>query len=612
MSLPPSRLPAAANAKETGRSGRQDGPRRRRLRAAVALLPVAALGFSLLPAAPAVAKKKTETRPIVSGWLPYWTTQRSIASLEANKDLLTEVSPFWYTVKGTRTEPVIGTQVTLAGKLAVKNAAAGAKVDLWPSFTDSTPARTLAAVMAKKKTRKALVAKMVDLAVREGYAGLDLDFEKFAFSDGSSTWATTRPAWVKFVKRLGNKLHEQGKKLAATTPPLCSMSGVCGGRNGYWVYDWSGIAPYIDRLRIMAYDYSFSAPGPIGPYPWAEAIVKGAIEVFGVPPQKVQIGVPTYGREWVRRNPNGSYMVTGTCPASRPSDYLARRTFDSYSVPSLLRSRGNPEVKWNDTYKESYYRTKVTYTNGKKKTCTVHREGWFGDARAVAARAELVGKYGIAGIAAWTIGGEDPGQWAALRNVVKGNRLPATKVDVTAPDVVRYGRDAQVRAAVTAQGTPVAEVNAKLQWRAAGSASWQDVEIATTDAAGVVAWTRPITASGTFRVMVDGTGERADGSGTADTAVRPILTPKGDALTVARGGKAKLRARLVPKTRPQVVVQRQTGARWVKVAAAKYGKAGNPRLGVRVTAAKTVFRFKAKPSATSGKALSAPITVRTR
>ena len=103
--------------------------------------------------------------------------------------------------------------------------------------------------MSKPKKRAKLVDRMVTLAVAEGYAGLDLDFEKFAFSDGSSTWATTRPNWVTFVKELGTALHAQGKELAATTPPLCSMGGACGTRNGYWVYDWKGIAPYVDRLR---------------------------------------------------------------------------------------------------------------------------------------------------------------------------------------------------------------------------------------------------------------------------------------------------------------------------------------------------------------------------
>ena len=46
--------------------------------------------------------------------------------------------------------------------------------------------------------------------------------------------------------------------LSITTPPLYSAT------TGYWVYDWAGIADKVDRLRIMAYDYSVSG-GPIAP-----------------------------------------------------------------------------------------------------------------------------------------------------------------------------------------------------------------------------------------------------------------------------------------------------------------------------------------------------------
>ena len=159
--------------------------------------------------------------------------------------------------------------------------------------------------------------------------------------------------------------------------------------------------------------------------------------------------------EWVRRNKNGSYLITGTCPTdgSLPSDYLSKRTFDSVTVPSLLKSRGltSADVKWNDTYKESFYRFSRTYKGG-GKSCTVYREGWFGDARAVTARAKLVEKYQLSGIAAWTIGGEDPAQWNMLRSLAGGIAPTATSVTAKAPGAVTYGQDGRVTVTVRSQG----------------------------------------------------------------------------------------------------------------------------------------------------------------
>lgn len=203
-----------------------DRPRTAR-RALLALVPVLAVAAAVIPVVPAAARSDAP-RPIVSGWLPYWTTAASIKAMTANKDLLEEVSPFWYTVRWDGAQGYASSNISDVNKTALKAAAASAGISLWPSFTDSMPVRRLAWVMAHPKKRATLISRMVAVAVTEGYGGLDLDFEKFAFSDGSSTWATTRPAWVTFVRELAAALHAKGKKLSATTPPMCSMSGSCG------------------------------------------------------------------------------------------------------------------------------------------------------------------------------------------------------------------------------------------------------------------------------------------------------------------------------------------------------------------------------------------------
>ena len=54
----------------------------------------------------------------------------------------------------------------------------------------------------------------------------------------------------------------------------------------------------VDRIRIMTYDYSWDAPGPISPHPWARAVAEHAAATLR--PGTVQIGAPTYGYDWAR------------------------------------------------------------------------------------------------------------------------------------------------------------------------------------------------------------------------------------------------------------------------------------------------------------------------
>jgi tRNA modification GTPase len=126
-----------------------------------------------------------------------------------------------------------------------------------------------------------------------GFDGIDLDFEGFAFVDGNKTWTKTAPNWVQFIKELSTQLHLSQKLLSVTTPYAFDPSEK---QKGYTVYAWADIAASIDRLRIMTYDYSVAKPGPIGPIAWTEKTLKYAISIM--PASKVFIGLPGYGRGW--------------------------------------------------------------------------------------------------------------------------------------------------------------------------------------------------------------------------------------------------------------------------------------------------------------------------
>jgi hypothetical protein len=172
-------------------------------------------------------------------------------------------------------------------------------------------------------------------------------------------------------------------------------------------------------------------------------------------------------------------------------------------------------VVWNDTYKESTFRYNKYFTgtiiDPKTKkpvatTCRVAHEAWYADSRAVVARAALVGKYKIRGITTWTIGGEDPAQWAPLTAYARS--LTATKTVQSLPTVVTtkvagavtYG----ATTTVTATASRPAGTQAALLWRPLGSSKWSTVATGTLNARGVASWSRPIVSSGSFQVYIVG------------------------------------------------------------------------------------------------------------
>lgn len=370
---------------------------------------LASLGLvSTAMVAAAVPASASSPQPIVTGWLPYWTTSASLSSYTANADLFSDVSPFWHDTANGSTP---GTVTIIDHNIGQNKAQVMATLraqgkPIIPSITDGTSKLYMSGVLQNPATRAAHVNDLVNLVMRNGYDGLDLDYEKFAFTDGAASWTTTKPAWVAFVTELAAQLHARGKLLTAAVPT-----------SGYWVYDFEALGRVLDSVRIMAYDYSYSVPGPTSPIWWFER--ETDFMLSKIPGAKLRMGVPTYGRVWVRTangaplitNPQGQQIPQGSCPASAN---LARLTVDSKNNGNYL---GKPGAQV--TRDPASGEIRVLYVDSYSdagKTCLVHREAWLSDAQTAVQRTQAAVSRGAAGVAFWTVGGEDPGQWAPIRS----------------------------------------------------------------------------------------------------------------------------------------------------------------------------------------------------
>ncbi len=384
----------------------------------------------------------------MSGWLPYWLMNTSTTDALSNSDLFEDVSPFWFDAQvessKTSTVGIMSNSLSWGTRPAILSSLQQKGIKVLPSITDGTPARHMASVLATPDKRAALIGQITGLVNNNGYDGIDLDFEKFAFNDGQRTWPTTKPAWVSFISELSASLHATGKLLAVSVPPMYSDT------TGYWVYAFRDIAPHIDKLRIMAYDYSWDSAGPIGgPLSWVRTVLGYAVDA--VPASKVYLGTPTYGRDWVTSS-SGS-----NCPATFPT-----RTYNSSEIAFTDQwVRSSPSMERNKTYTEDY-----------SATCTVSRSAWAPDAQTTLARWKVAGEFDIAGLAQWMVGTEQSGQWDLLRAEVV--QSPAPRPDpqpvpvaelppvVSAPGAPVRGKVTPVEIWLVKKGTSAVTIKGKL------------------------------------------------------------------------------------------------------------------------------------------------------
>ncbi|MGB7981890.1 MAG: glycosyl hydrolase family 18 protein [Candidatus Nanopelagicales bacterium] len=396
------------------------GARRGSLRAigvvALALVMVAA-GPGGAPAPAAAADPSGGS--LVTGWLPGWATSTALPAVEGNSDLMSEVSPFWFTAKASSSSVSVTSSVSASTSARVVASLRARRIAIVPSVADGSAARAMAGILTSSRARAAHVAQLVALVVDNHYDGIELDYEQFAFADGSSTWATTRPAWVAFVTDLGRALHAQDKRLALAVPVI--YNGARTSASGYWVYDYAGVAGSVDSLRIMTYDYSVSRPGPIAPLSFLRRTLDYAVTAF--PAAKIRMGVPAYGRLWTARKSNGALSISGTCPSGAPPSTRSFTTATALSYLTSIAGR-TPNLRFDQSTGEMVATFAKEYSGkdsaGRTTSCVVDHEAWWVDARGVAARLPLVAQYGLAGVALWHLGGVDRASWDAMRTFAQG------------------------------------------------------------------------------------------------------------------------------------------------------------------------------------------------
>ena len=459
---------------------------------------------SLLTMASGVAAQ-SPPRKILTGWIPYYSMKTALPSAVANGDLVKEVMPFWYTLKSETRITDLYTPANPSVPMSVPlTTMRDSGFAIIPTITDGTDKLVLAKLLADPKTRTKVVTTITSLVVTNNFDGIDLDFEGFAFSDGIASWPATRVNWVAFITQLSASLHSLDKLLSVTTPVLFNPAS---GKKGYTVYDWASIGPMIDRLRIMTYDYSTSSPGPIGPVTWAEQSVQYAVSV--VPASKVYVGVAGYGRDWVTK-------VVGVCPsnvASAISTSSKAATFVMKDAANLAASYGATPTYNNSFGEVTFSYTKVytgTASSGLATSCTASRTAWYQDARGYAARAQLVAKYRLGGITAWTLGMEDPTATDAVRQVAQ-SIAPDLVVSTLSTD--QFGTSYGNRVNITGQlqlpdKTPVSGVTVRLELLPNGESAWREILQVTTGVDGGISVPVILGKSSSLRISTDASWER--------------------------------------------------------------------------------------------------------
>ena len=380
----------------------------RSARSVVAILVLAMLGGSATAVPDGVVASPPESgRRVLGYYTPYDPT--SWATLEAHADRIDLVATQWVTIDA-------------CGRLAsqddqsLKRFAQARGILVLPTLL--TLSNWLNhRLLTDDETSARAIAEIVAYVTAEGYDGFDLDLEAVPADD--------RAAYTAFVARLAAALHERGKVLALAVPAKSTdtTTGWAGA------YDFAALGAHADLITVMAYEFhgAWGGPGPVAPYDSVERVV--AFATSQIPPEKVLLGIATYGHDWNTTSGGARYLGHPEV-AALAARHGVSLTLDPASRSATVRYQApggeappvvaRPSAPQHEITKREPPSCAVTDpapapTPTPRPTpapdAIQEHEVWIEESASAAARLPLADRYGTGGIAIWRLGHEDPPFW---------------------------------------------------------------------------------------------------------------------------------------------------------------------------------------------------------
>lgn len=251
---------------------------------------------------------------------------------------------------------------------------------------------------------RARLARQIAAAIRDrGADGVNLDFEPIVpgYAD----------AFVKLVRAVRAELD--------AIAPGYQLTFDAMGTVGSQPIAEATAPGGADAVLIMGYDYrteNAAVAGSIDPLAGPAYDLTDTVEAFTalVPPSKVILGVPYYGRAW--STPNGALHAPN----------ISGARFGGAAEPTYVQAAALAEIhgrRWDPVEKAPWtaYRRKMCSDAG---CVTTWRQTYFDDARSLTLRYDLVNRSNLRGVGIWALGydGNRPELRAALAAAFSGDR----------------------------------------------------------------------------------------------------------------------------------------------------------------------------------------------
>ncbi len=330
--------------------------------------------------------------PIPIRWM-YFVNGRSNDSFAANASLIDIVSPNFYQLKADGSVRPIGVDQS-----SITSFAHSKGVKVVPMIQNDSTKDDFNKLFSDPVKVKSMLDAIESQVVAYNYDGFQIDFEDLNLA--------SEPLLTNFIHGLNDRLKPRGK---LTTMAVVSRVSSLPTSQFSAAYNYHDLAPFLDLVTVMTYDYSWSAgqPGPVAPVDWQERVMNYAVPQFGA--AKILLGIPFYGYDW---------NLT-----KRQTDPTFRASSSDFNNTLQLQKDNNGSFGYDNVAQEPY----LDYS----KNGEAHKL-WFENARSLQAKFDMMKRLQLRGFASWRLGHEGAEFWPVIKNLVTPTRpVPSPGPDTT-------------------------------------------------------------------------------------------------------------------------------------------------------------------------------------
>lgn len=224
-----------------------------------------------------------------------------------------------------------------------------------------------------------VIDQIIVVMKEKGYLGLDVDFEFIPPQD--------KEEFITFIENITTRLNAEGFSVNVDLAPKTSTDqpGLL-----YEAHNYAAIGAIANTVLLMTYEWGYTYGPPMAVAPIDQVIRVVDYALTQIPKEKILMGVPNYGYDWLLP------YVKGVTAATIIGNQFAVETAARYNV----------EIQFDETAKSPFF-------NYQDRNGFEH-VAWFEDVRSIQAKLDVVTDKGLLGIGYWNTMRPFAQNWAYL------------------------------------------------------------------------------------------------------------------------------------------------------------------------------------------------------